>query len=107
MSSLNNPIFPLLETTFSEIDNYKKGRLNLFKTELDPDGYLKFRNSKILVHRFIARIEIYEPNINDYSLLFNHYQVHHIDENRLNNQPNNLQILTQEEHEKLHGFKFQ
>jgi hypothetical protein len=74
----------------------------LKKTYKDKNGYLRFKDSGRLVHRWIAWNKIYKPNRENYSLRFGNYDVHHIDGNKFNNDSSNLQILTREEHEKIH-----
>ena len=68
---------------------------------LDHLGYYRFRNSGILVHRVIAHKE-YLAHPEKYPLPFGAYTVHHKDGCRTNNRPNNLEILSREEHKELH-----
>jgi hypothetical protein len=75
------------------------------KTFTDPYGYVRQEISKNLLHRVKARTHIWAPNRDKYPLEFEEYDVHHKDENKLNNEPKNLEVLTREEHEKRHGFK--
>lgn len=60
----------------------------------ERDGY------GTLVHRKVAYNQLYNGN---YSEGFGSYDVHHIDRNKRNNSPENLQILTREEHKAEHG----
>ena len=75
-------------------------------TYIDKDGYR--RNSiehSNLIHRNIAYHQIYLRNRDKYPLPFSKYQVHHKDKNKLNNEVSNLQLVTKEEHEEIHGLK--
>ena len=83
----------------------KKERDFLSKTYKDDKGYLRFKNKDELVHRWVARNKIYNKHREKYPLPFEHYSVHHKDENKLNNRTENLQIVTRKEHRKIHGVK--
>ncbi len=72
---------------------------------IDKRGYPRDNYSHELIHRRVAYNKIYLPNRNQYSLPFSSYVVHHINENKFDCRVNNLQILTREEHEKVHGKK--
>lgn len=61
-----------------------------------PEHEMANAAGKVYVHRYIAE-QYYGIKLNP-SL-----QVHHIDENKLNNDPLNLQILTSSEHAALHN----
>lgn len=74
------------------------------KTYVDEKGYMRFEGSNKLVHRWIAYKHHYENGY--YNQYFRHYHVHHKDGNKLNNNPENLEILTPVEHEAVHGRKF-
>lgn len=68
---------------------------------LDSRGYERNGYNR-LVHRDIAYRQIYEyPK---YPHRFRYYDVHHIDGNKRNNHPSNLQLLLKEEHKAKHGF---
>ena len=75
----------------------------MIKTYLDEYGYYRFNDSDDLVHRWVALKYIYRPNRDDYSKPFGKYIVHHIDRNKRNNNPSNLEILRMKEHRKEHG----
>jgi len=72
---------------------------------MDDNGYERevIEHSN-LTHRRKAYKYIYLKNRDQYPLPFSKYVVHHIDGNKKNNKIDNLQILTQEEHEELHGI---
>ena len=68
---------------------------------IDEKGY-KRKDSR-LVSRREAFFGIFLPNKEKFKNPFSSYVVHHKDRNKLNNSISNLQILTPEEHGKLHG----
>jgi len=59
-----------------------------------------------LVHRELAYEHIYIKNRKDYQLPFSAYQVHHKDGDKTNNSIENLQIVTKEEHDAIHGVVY-
>ena len=63
--------------------------------EEDEKGYLRFRDSRKLVHRWVM-----EKHLN--RRLERGEIVHHKDGNRQNNDLENLQLLTAKEHYKIH-----
>lgn len=67
------------------------------KTYIDENGYYRFKDSNKLVHRWVAEKFI--------GPIPHGYVVHHIDRNKLNNDVNNLEIMSQEEHEKEHEWE--
>ena len=96
-----------------------KGRLNAsWKTDkrITNNGYLKIykpehplsdRDGRILEHRYLAEKYLAKPEdliyFNGKYILNPNLDVHHKDKNKLNNDLNNLQILTRNDHMKLHG----
>ncbi|MCG2717931.1 MAG: HNH endonuclease [Nanoarchaeota archaeon] len=70
---------------------------------LDDKGYFRYTSTDRLIHRVIAYEYLYLQNPEDYPLGFCNYVIHHKDENKVNNFPSNLQILTREEHDKIHA----
>jgi len=68
---------------------------------IDEIGYLRWKKDNELCHRDIA----YDTEVGDGNQI-NNFQgkdVHHKDENKLNNNKENLEILTRVEHLKRHG----
>jgi|AGFS01.1.fsa_nt_gi HNH endonuclease. len=62
----------------------------------DPTHEMANASGKVYVHRYVAQ--------QHYGIkLTTNLHVHHIDENKLNNDPSNLQILTESEHTALHS----
>jgi hypothetical protein len=57
-----------------------------------------------LVHRQVAYQFIYLRDRKSYPMPFSEYVVHHKDEKKLNYQPNNLEVLTEEEHKERHAI---
>lgn len=72
---------------------------------IDGRGYVRFKDNNKLVHREIAYHEIYLPNKQLYPLPFGKYVIHHKDGYTGNNNPSNLELLTRQEHNKLHEDK--
>lgn len=70
---------------------------------IDSRGYERNGYDR-LVHRDVAYNEIYKEGYKEgtYSERFGSYDIHHIDRNKRNNSPDNLQILSREEHEAIH-----
>lgn len=70
----------------------------------DHHGYLRWRDSKKLVHRTIAYNEIYLKNRKKYSISFSEYQIDHKDGNKKNNRIDNLDLIPIREHELKHNI---
>ena len=65
-------------------------------TYVDDRGYRRFSDSNILVHRYIAGKKLGRK-------LCSEEVVHHVDGNKLNNAPSNLEVIQSwEEHDALH-----
>ena len=76
----------------------KKAKENyIYKNGYERDGY-----DGRLIHRKVAFEHIY--SYPKYPERFRSYNIHHVDKNKLNNSPNNLQILTRKEHKSIHGI---
>ncbi len=68
------------------------------KTYVDENGYRRFLNSNMLVHRWVAEKKL-GRKLNEEEV------VHHGNGNKLDNRPNNLEVFAnQEEHDKEHGY---
>lgn len=96
-----------------------KGELNSSfnnKYEMIYQGYKYIRindhpfsvkNGWVREHRYIAEQYLLNDensiNIEGKKYLKQELEVHHIDQNPLNNNPNNLMILTKSEHKRLHA----
>jgi hypothetical protein len=65
-------------------------------TEPDENGYLIFCNSGKFVHRWVMEAKILHRPLEKGE------EVHHIDGDRRNNSPENLVLMTREEHYRLH-----
>ncbi len=70
------------------------------ETYTDDRGYDRNGDGR-LVHRKVAHKHHYTKD--KFSKGFREYVVHHKDKNKKNNSPENLEILTKEEHNKKHG----
>ena len=77
--------------------HYKK----LNTISIDGRGYERDGYGK-LIHRKVAYKYLY--NYPEYPERFGSYDVHHRDRNKRNNSPENLKILTREEHKAEHGI---
>lgn len=62
----------------------------------DENGYIRFSDSDRLLHRYIASKKIGRK-------LKRWEVVHHFDGKKCNNNPQNLHVCTQEEHERIHN----
>ena len=73
----------------------------LMKPEIDKDGYktVNLKNKKgkkkhEKIHRLVANAFLENPN--------NYNTVHHIDHNKINNMPSNLEYIDEHKHHELH-----
>jgi len=68
------------------------------------DGYIPIH--RLIMEEFLLAQEEYEylENINGRYVLSSEYEVHHIDENKLNNSIANLEVLYGREHKSIHGI---
>jgi hypothetical protein len=72
---------------------------------VNKKGYRIEKGAKFAsAHRKIAYQKIYLRNRAKYPLPFERYDVHHINGNRQDNRPKNLELLTHEDHQMLHGI---
>ena len=65
---------------------------------IDPHGYLRWRDTNRLCHRDIAWKNGLRGNDK-----FGNCDIHHVDGNKWNNDPLNLEVLVRAEHEIKHG----
>ena len=72
------------------------------KTYEDENGYLRYKDNNLLVHRNIAYQGIYLKNRNKYPLQFSQYQIHHKNQDKQDNNLENLEIVTRTQHERIH-----
>lgn len=68
---------------------------------LDERGYERNGYDQ-LIHRRVAFKKVYNPRI--HCGRFREFIVHHKDKNKRNNSPENLQIMSSDEHNRLHGY---
>ena len=61
-------------------------------------GYMEEANHSNLWHRKVAYYKIYLKDRKKYPLPFSEYEIHHKDGNKLHNNPDNLELLSPEEH---------
>lgn len=69
----------------------------------DENGYLRDKEDGGLVHRKVA-FKKFQENPEDYDMPFSKYEIHHVDGDKLNNTPDNLEIVTKEEHRRIHNI---
>ena len=67
------------------------------KTYIDTNGYLRFKGSNHLVHRWVAEKYVVRRKLHHGEV------VHHIDRNKLNNNPSNLKVMFWWEHDRVHS----
>lgn len=73
----------------------KEMKKTLLKTYVDRRDYLRFKNTRKSVHRHIAEKQIGRK-------LKSWEEVHHINGNKLYNDPTNLEVLDHDEHFEIH-----
>lgn len=77
-------------------------RRTSLKTRTNSSGYQQFKDPRSgsweLTHRRVAEKAVGGP-------IFAGREVHHIDGNKNNNQPSNLQIVSKAEHRRIHSKK--
>lgn len=65
---------------------------------LDKDHPLSDVNGKVYYHRHVLSVKIGK-------WMDRSYHVHHLDENKQNNDPSNLEMISPSRHQRKHGFK--
>jgi len=80
---------------------YMRGyRFEMADTYIDDQGYRRFKDSGMLVHWWVM-----EQKIGRERRVYLHsrgYVIHHIDGNKLNNNPRNLKMIPKAKHERKH-----
>ena len=88
---------------WDEIERLNNGLgVNRDKCYVDERGYLRWNSNNRLVHRDVAYNMIYKKSGGRYPLPFSAYDVHHINQEKWDCQPENLQILTRKTHQQEH-----
>jgi len=70
----------------------------------DDRGYLRWKHDGYLCHRDIARAQCLSYKTRTDGMRFKDLQVHHVDGNKLNNDPRNLEPCSPREHMIVHGI---
>jgi HNH endonuclease len=65
------------------------------KTYIDKNGYLRFKGSNKLVHRWVMEKKLGAP-------IPDGYVVHHKNGHKLDNRSSNLRLMTKEDHRRYH-----
>lgn len=68
------------------------------KTYVDKNGYKRYSDSDMLVHRHVARQKLGGS-------IWHGYEVHHKNGNKLDDRRSNLQVMSEVEHKKTHTRK--
>ena len=75
----------------------KSGEKKKAETYIDGRGYLRFVDSDMLVHRWVPEKVLGRK-------LKRGEVVHHTDRNKLNNKRENLEVMSDDEHTRLHAY---
>lgn len=74
----------------------------LTKVYIDSHGYYRWNDSNKLIHRDVAFEHCYKPTL--FGTSFGRCIVHHKNRNKLDNRPENLEVMSQRQHMKEHGI---
>lgn len=90
------------ESIWDRIETLNKNvGINRDNSYMDDKGYLRWNSNNKLCHRDVAFKYLYKGK--GFVEPFRNYIVHHVDENKLNDDPSNLKIMKEEKHEEIHG----
>ncbi|MHA1251828.1 MAG: HNH endonuclease [Candidatus Helarchaeota archaeon] len=80
-----------------------KSIINRKSAYIDKLGYLRWKKNDRLCHRDIAYNQIYKLNPEFFKTRFSDFVIHHKNRNKLDCRPENLELLSNEEHQMKHG----